>query len=88
MKYLLAILAPVLLSACTTVPVTASFPESPKFAAQACPDLLLLQQGAQLSDVAATVNINYTTYYQCAVKVDAWREWYQVQKNIFEKAGK
>jgi len=29
---------------------------------------------------------NYTTYYACAVKADAWIEWYSVQKKIFEGA--
>lgn len=68
----------------TTVPVTAKFPEPPKYAGQACPDLQKLNNDAKLSNVAATVNINYTTYYECAVKVDAWTEWYQIQKSIFE----
>ena len=26
--------------------------------------------------------------YECAVKTDAWQEWYNIQKIIFEKAGK
>jgi len=28
--------------------------------------------------------VNYGTYYECAVKTDAWIEWYQKQKIIFE----
>jgi hypothetical protein len=39
---------------------------------------------AKLSDIAKTITVNYTEYYTCAVKNDAWIEWYQVQKNIFE----
>jgi hypothetical protein len=39
---------------------------------------------AKLSDVAKTVTVNYSTYYDCAVKNDAFIEWYQVQKIIFE----
>lgn len=74
-----------LLTGCsTTVPVTAKFPEPPKYATQPCPQLQTLSDGAKLSDVAKTVTINYTTYYECAVKNDAWIEWYQIQKNIFE----
>jgi hypothetical protein len=34
------------------------------------------------------VVINYTEYYTCAVKTDAWIEWYQKQKIIFERLGK
>ena len=65
-------------SGCTTaVPVTAK-----------CPALQKLNNDAKLSDVANTVTVNYSTYYECAVKTDAWQEWYNIQKIIFEKAGK
>jgi hypothetical protein len=46
--------------------------------------LEILKDDAKLSDVAKTVTVNYTTYYECAVKNDAWIEWYGVQKLIFE----
>jgi hypothetical protein len=67
----------------TVVPVARKFPDAPKFM-QACPELQKLNNEAKLSDVATTVTINYSTYYECAVKNDAWIEWYQIQKNIFE----
>ena len=87
MKYLLISL--LLLSGCSTiVPVTAKFPEAPKYATQRCPDLKKLDNSAKLSDVATTVTINYSTYYECAVRNDAWIEWYEVQRNIFERAGR
>ena len=70
----------------TAVPVSAKFPEPPgKGAVTACPALQKLAAGAQLSDVANTVAINYGTYYECAVKADQWNDWYQIQKSIFEK---
>jgi len=50
----------------------------------ACADLKKLQPGAQLSDVGRTVTLNYSTYYECAVKADAWQEWYNIQQRIFE----
>ena len=77
-------------SGCSTpVPVTARFPDAPgKGATVRCPDLQKLNDGARLSDVATTVTINYGTYYECAVKADAWQEWYEIQKRIFESAGK
>lgn len=68
---------------CTTVPVTAKFPEPPKYT-ERCPQLQKLNDDAKLSEVASTVNVNYSTYYDCAVKNDAWIEWYQIQKRIFE----
>lgn len=89
MRYLILALV-VLLQACSTpVPVTAKFPEPPgKQATVACPKLQKLNDDAKLSDVANTVAINYGTYYECAIKNDAWIEWYEIQKNIFERAGK
>jgi hypothetical protein len=69
----------------TTVPVNRKFPEAPnKLAMENCPNLKKLDDNAKLSDVANTVSINYSTYYECAVKVDTWVEWYQIQKQIFE----
>ena len=34
--------------------------------------------------ITKTITTNYTTYYACVVKDDAWIEWYQTQKHIFE----
>jgi hypothetical protein len=78
------------LSACSTlVPVAMTFPEAPgKQAMVACPNLQKLKDEARLSDVSRTITINYSTYYECAVKTDAWQEWYRIQKIIFEKAAK
>lgn len=75
------------LAGCSTVvPVTAKFPEAPgKLATQRCPDLQKLKDDAKLSDVSRTITINYSSYYECAVKTDAWIEWYEVQRHIFEK---
>ena len=78
------------LTACSTlVPVAMTFPEAPgKQAMVACPNLQKLKDNALLSDVSRTVTINYSTYYECAVKTDAWIEWYQIQRHIFESVGK
>jgi hypothetical protein len=84
MKY--AVILALLLSGCSTVvPVTARFPDAPgKGATTPCPALQKLTDNARLSDVADAITINYSTYYECAVKADAWQEWYQIQKRIFE----
>jgi len=82
MKYLLLVL--MLVGCSTTVPVTAKFPEAPKYSLQSCPQLQLLKEDSKLSDIATTITINYSTYYDCAVKNDAWIEWYKIQKHIFE----
>ena len=69
----------------TTVPVTARFPDPPGLnALERCPNLEKLKDAPVLSDVARTVTVNYGTYYECAVKADAWQQWYQIQKRIFE----
>ena len=68
----------------TVVPVTQKFPEAPgNIAMTACPQLQKLAEDAKLSDISKTVSVNYGTYYECAVKTDAWIEWYQKQQQIF-----
>jgi len=88
MRY--AVILALLLTGCSTVvPVVARFPEPPgRGAMTTCPDLQKLKDDAKLSDVATTVTVNYGTYYECAVKADAWQEWYAIQRIIFEKDGK
>ena len=89
MKYALLLTAAMLTGCSTVVPVTAKFPEPPgKMAQERCPQLQQLKADPALSDVARTVTMNYSTYYECAVKADAWQEWYQIQKRIFEGAVK
>jgi PBP1b-binding outer membrane lipoprotein LpoB len=84
------LLASLLLTGCaTSVPVTARFPAPPGDTySQACPDLQKLNDAPQLSDISRVINTNYSTYYECAVKLDAWIQWYSAQKLIFESAGK
>lgn len=82
MKYILILF--MLVGCSTTVPVTAKFPEVPERLKHKCPQLEKLVDEPKLTDISKTVTINYTTYYECAVKNDAWIEWYEIQKRIFE----
>ena len=84
MKHVLVLTVLLLTGCSTTVPVVAKFPEVPERLLKTCPQLQKLQDEAKLSDVAKTVNSNYSTYYECAVKHDAFIEWYQIQKKIYE----
>ena len=84
MRVTVILLAMVLTGCSTTVPVVAKFPEAPSKILAKCPNLEKLDEQPKLSDVARSVTNNYTTYYECAVKNDAWIEWYQIQKQIFE----
>jgi hypothetical protein len=85
MRYLLISMV-LILSACgTTVPVVAKFPDAPsKVSMEKCPQLATVENGVKLSELTKTITINYSTYYDCAVKVDTWQEWYEIQKRIFE----
>ena len=82
MKYIALLL---MVGCSTTVPVTMKFPEAPgNVVMMPCPQLQKVQDEAKLSDITKTITNNYGTYYECAVKNDAWIEWYQKQKQIFE----
>jgi len=88
MKYIV-ILSTLFLAGCISVPVDRVFPGAPgKEVTVPCPELKKLNDDAKLSDVARITTENFTTYYECAIKVDAWNEWYTEQKKIFEKVGK
>ena len=88
MNKLILLFVTLLYGCSTAVPVTAKFPEVPERLLVRCPQLKKLEEEAKLSDISKTVTINYTTYYECAVKHDAFVEWYKIQKDIFDKAGK
>lgn len=83
MKTLLLATA-LLVSGCTTVvPVTQKWPEPPGLQSQQpCAELKKLGNEAKLSDVARTVTMNYSEYYACLVKLEAWQEWYLKQQLI------
>lgn len=84
------VLSLLLLAGCSTPPVIPKFPEAPVKAGamEKCPDLVKLKDGAKLSDVSKTITINYSTYYECAVKSDTWIEWYETNKINYDKIGK
>lgn len=85
MRY--SLLLALLLAGCSTiVPVKAKFPEIPSELAIDCPDLEKLPPDTKkLSDVVANVAGNYSTYYECQARKEAWGEWYKAQKQIYEK---
>ena len=80
----LIIISAILLSAC--VPVERHFPEVPAELKTACPDLAQMDPATdRLSEVINTVTVNYSTYHECKIRVDAWMEWYKTQQTIFEE---
>ena len=86
MKRILIIASALLLTACLSTPVKRTFPEIPEDLKTACPDLAQMSpETNKLSEVIETVTVNYSTYHECKIRVDAWMEWYKTQKSIFEE---
>lgn len=81
------ILICLLLAGCsTTVPVERRFPEVPQVLKTPCPELSEVKEGTtKLSEVLTVVTENYSKYHECKITVDAWIEWYDQQKKIFEE---
>lgn len=73
---------------CSTTPVKQKWPAAPKSALESCPELDKLTNDSKLSDISKTINTNYSRYHECAVKVNAWIEWYKTQKSIHEGKNK
>ena len=42
-------------------------------------------ESVSIVELHKTVVENYTSYYECSIKVDEWNEWYVQQKKIFEE---
>lgn len=79
----LIIISALLLSAC--IPVDRHFPEVPEELKTACPDLAEIDPNTtKLSEVVRTVTDNYSRYHECQIRVDAWIEWYNTQRAIFD----
>lgn len=86
MKTILLALTLCLSGCATVVPVTQKWPEAPGLqSVQPCGELQPLPQNPTLSQVAQTINQNYTQYYQCVVKLEAWQQWYQQQQIIHKE---
>ena len=83
MKHLIVI-AVLLITGCSSVPVTMKFPDVPKDMLVSCPDLKLVSETTKLSEVLPVIVDNYAQYYTCKDTVDNWIEWYNSQKKIFD----
>ena len=82
MKYVL--IALLFLTGCTTVPVSPKFPQVPTQLMEKCSQLEKLHDDTKLSEIAKSVTTNYTLYHECSIKLDAWMEWYELQKQLYE----
>jgi len=86
MKYLIICLTMFLVGCATTVPVVAKFPTAPAVLMEKCAPLKTIEGDTiSIIEYTKTVIANYTFYYECVAKNDAWIEWYTKQKSIFEE---
>ena len=78
------IISALLLTGCVATPVKRNFPEVPPSLTVACNSLIEVPSTDKLSVVLSTVTKNYGQYKECSIKVDAWNDWYNEQKKIFD----
>lgn len=78
-----------LISGCSSLVETQKFPEANTELLKKCEDLTLINKDqVTLSELSKTVVKNYQKYHNCANLVEAWHEWYDKQKSIYEEASK
>jgi hypothetical protein len=81
----LIIIACMVMSGCTTVPVTAKFPTAPDTLTAPVATLKTLDTPRpELSDLITNANDNYAEYYRLRDRYNGWINWYNTQKQIFE----
>ena len=81
----LIIIACLIISGCTTVPVTAKFPSGPDSMKEPAAALKTLDMPKpELSDLITNANDNYAEYYRLRERYNGWINWYNTQKQIFE----
>ena len=69
----------------TTVPLKINFPEVPSQLMEKAPELKPVPADKkEFTDLLENVNENYGTYYDVRERFNAWIEWYNTQKRIFE----
>ena len=75
-----------LLTGCaTSVPVTMGFPQLPEALEKPCDRMEpLAADKKELSDLLENTTDNYSKAKECNAKANAWQEWYETQKKIFE----
>lgn len=82
----LLVTASLMLTACgPRVHMQRNFPPAPEELMVECPDLVQTPETDKLSEVLDVVAQNYGLYHRCQDRNGKWIEWYQKQKEIFEK---
>lgn len=88
MKKLLLIIAVLSLVGCSLLPqARPAWPEAPAEIQKPAPDLTPLGKDQHnLSDLIENANINYSEYFALKNKYNAWIEWYNTQKKIYDNS--
>ena len=85
MKYIITLVAVLLMGCSTTVPVTPQFPEAPAALKEKCENLKKIEgDKVAITEMLKVVVHNYALYYECSARVEGWQEWYETQKKIYE----
>ena len=86
MNKLLLVLLIASVTGCTTAPVIVKFPEVPETLTKPADKLTPLDPSKkiELSDIIENANENAGKYYELREKYNAWIEWYNSQKKIFD----
>lgn len=85
MKYTI-LLFTLLTTGCTYIPVKLDFPDAPKTLLEKCDDLKTINTDVvTVSELLKIITHNYIKYHECAVKQEAWVDWYDRQRKIFER---
>lgn len=86
MRFLLILPFILLVGCASVVPVKPVWPEIPAELSDVCPDLKQTPiETAKMSQVLDVVVDNYSQYHECQEKSDAWNNWYNKQKKIYEE---
>ena len=82
---LVVVLVILLLSGCHSGPrIFGKFPNAPiGVVGEPCPNLYETKPESQSSDILMVIAKNYSMYYECAAKLDAWTKWYKDEKGNF-----
>ena len=86
MKQFLLVLLVVAIAGCSTAPVVVKFPDVPETLTKPADKLTPLDTSkkVELSDIIENANENAGKYYELRERYNAWIEWYNSQKKIFE----
>lgn len=84
-KLIITLLAVICMGCSTPVTLKPKFPDAPKDLMTECQQLSTFNKPkVLLSELMVKMTENYTTYYKCAAKVEAWQTWYIEQKENYE----